>query len=174
MNDGKKDYTIRDLLEAVNTIRKFVEFGERANELLRALVKVGVDISSINPYDITSFIRLAQIYRNEVEFNEEELQRLQEEFEDILDTPLTEINRCVNIINRFAYMHKKATNSLKTLTKRVGMRREEINILAEMFGLRLPESRKEIELEKEEEELSEEEIEEIRKAIKKFKESDKS
>jgi len=174
MKIDKKDYTIRDLLEAVNTIRKFVEFGERANELLKALVKVGVDIGSINPYDITSYIRLAQMYRNEVEFDEEELQRLQEEFEDILDTPLTEINKCINIINRFTYTHRRATSSLRSLTRRVGMRREEINMLAEMFGLRLPELKKEVVVEEEKEELSEEEIKEIRKAIKKFKESGKS
>jgi len=164
-----KDYTIRDLLDAVNTIRKFVEFGERANELLRALVKVGVDISSINPYDITSFIRLAQMYRNEVEFDEEELQRLQEEFEDILDTPLSRINECISIINRFTSTHRRATSSLKSLTRRVGMRKEEMDMLASLFGLKLPEIKGETVVEEEEEELSEDELKEIREAIKKFK-----
>ena len=165
----QKDYTIRDLLDAVNTIRKFVEFGERANELLRALVKVGVDISNINPYDITSFIPLAQIYGSEIEFDEEELQRLQEEFEDILDTPMSKINECINIINRFTATHRRATSSLKSLTRRVGVGKEEISMLANLFGLKLPDVKKETVVEEEEEELSEDEIEEIREVIKKFK-----
>ena len=169
----QKDYTIRDLLDAVNTIRKFVEFGERANELLKTLVRVGVDISSINPYDITSFIRLAQMYRNEVEFDEEELQRLQEEFEDILDTPMSKINECISIINRFIATHRRATSSLRSLTKRVGVGKEEISMLASLFGLKLPEVKKETVVEEEEKELSEEELKEIREAIRKFK-SDKT
>lgn len=168
--------TFRDLIEAMRTINKFVQFGEKVGELMRTLYRAGVDIRRINPYDISSLIQLARSTDIGEEFDEEKLEELISEFEDIIDTPISEIENSLRIMSKYMQVMKSAERQLKRVTERMGMRMDEINALAEMFGIKLPHRSKQTveELDYEEdyvEGMTEEEVEELKKIIEDFKKS---
>ena len=172
--DPVRDPTFRDLINALRTINKFVEFGERAGELIRGLYKAGVDLTRLNPYDLTSLIQLARASSETVGFSEEELEELLNDFEDLMDTPISEIENALRILQRYTMIMRRAENQLKTVTKTMGVRKEELEGLASLFGIKLPSMSKseyyDYEEEEEEESISEEELEELKKVIKKFRE----
>ncbi len=168
-----KEVTLRDFLEAVDKIKKFVDFGEKAGKLIFALSKAGVDINNINPYDFNSMLRLAMAYRGQVGIDEDiDVEELRQEFEEILDISVTEIRQCISTINRFMSVYRSATHTLKTASKHVGVSKEQLAFLGELFNLKLPTRKEEEEEEEVIEEFTEDEKEEIRKIIKKFREGE--
>ena len=160
--------TIADLLDAVDKINKFVKFGERVGRIIGQLASCGIDISRINPYDINSLIAMAVRLRSQG-YNVEDIdiEELREEFREILEMDLDEINKANRTIRRFISTYKSASSTLSIVNRTVGAGLEQMQALAQLFGLKMPKEEKE-ELE-EIEELEDEEIEELREAIKQFK-----
>lgn len=166
--------TLRDFLEAVEIVNKFINFGERAGRLLIALAKSGVDINSVNPYDFQSLFSLAMRMKSQgYDFNEEDLVLLKEEFEEILDLDINEVKKHIGVINKFASTYRTATSTLSRVSKNVGVDLDQMNMLASMLGIKLPHQKEQEEVSIEEtgeEELSEEEKREFEEVIKMYKE----
>ncbi|RLE63673.1 MAG: hypothetical protein DRJ47_09105, partial [Thermoprotei archaeon] len=62
--------TIGDLLDAIDTINKFVNFGEKVAKVFSALSRAGVDINRIDPYDFNSILQLSMAMRSNPELKE--------------------------------------------------------------------------------------------------------
>ena len=160
--------TIADLLDAVDKINKFVKFGERVGRIIGQLASAGIDVSRINPYVINSLISIAVRLRSQG-YNVENLdvESLREEFREILEMDLDEINKANRTIRRFISTYKSASSTLSVVNRTVGAGLEQMQALAQLFGLKMP---KEEKVEEEEiEELEDEEIEELKEAIRQFK-----
>jgi len=163
--------TIADLLDAVDKINKFVKFGERVGRIIGQLASCGIDISKINPYDINSLIAMAVRLRSQG-YNVENLdvESLREEFREILEMDLDEINKANRTIRRFISTYKSASSTLSIVNRTVGAGLDQMQALAQLFGLKMPREEKVGELDEEEiEELEDEEIEELKEAIRQFK-----
>ena len=163
--------TIADLLDAVDKINKFVKFGERVGRIIGQLASAGIDISRINPYDINSLISIAVRLRSQG-YNVENLdvEELREEFREILEMDLDEINKANRTIRRFISTYKSASSTLSVVNRTVGVGLDQMQALAQLFGLKVGKGEKVGEEEIEEiEELEDEEIEELREAIRQFK-----
>ena len=163
--------TIADLLDAVDKINKFVKFGERVGRIIGQLASCGIDISKINPYDINSLIAMAVRLRSQG-YNVENLdvESLREEFREILELDLDEINKANRTIRRFISTYKSASSTLSIVNRTVGAGLDQMQALAQLFGLKMPREEKVGELDEEEiEELEDEEIEELKEAIRQFK-----
>jgi len=159
--------TIADLLDAVDKINKFVKFGERVGRIIGQLASAGIDVSRINPYDINSLISIAVRLRSQG-YNVENLdvEELREEFREILEMDLDEINKANRTIRRFISTYKSASSTLSVVNRTVGAGLDQMQALAQLFGLKVGKGEEEIE---EIEELEDEEIEELREAIRQFK-----
>jgi len=160
--------TIADLLDAVDKINKFVKFGERVGRIIGQLASCGIDISKINPYDINSLIAMAVRLRSQgYNVTDVDIEELREEFKEILEMDLDEINKANRTIRRFISTYKSASSTLSIVNRTVGAGLEQMQALAQLFGLKMP--KEEVEEVEEIEELEEEEIEELREAIRQFK-----
>jgi len=160
--------TIADLLDAVDKINKFVKFGERVGRIIGQLASCGIDISKINPYDINSLIAMAVRLRSQgYNVTDVDIEELREEFREILEMDLDEINKANRTIRRFISTYKSASSTLSVVNRTVGAGLEQMQALAQLFGLKMP--KEEVEEEEEIEELEEEELEELKEAIKAFR-----
>jgi len=162
--------TIADLLDAVDKINKFVKFGERVGRIIGQLASCGIDVSRINPYDINSLISIAVRLRSQG-YNVENLdvEELREEFREILEMDLDEINKANRTIRRFISTYKSASSTLSVVNRTVGAGLDQMQALAQLFGLKVGREEKVEEEVEEVEELEDEEIEELREAIRQFK-----
>jgi len=160
--------TIADLLDAVDKINKFVKFGERVGRIIGQLASCGIDISKINPYDINSLIAMAVRLRSQgYNVTDVDIEELREESKEILEMDLDEINKANRTIRRFISTYKSASSTLSVVNRTVGAGLEQMQALAQLFGLKMP--KEEVEEEEEIEELEEEELEELKEAIKAFR-----
>jgi len=165
-----KKVTIGDLLDAIDTINKFVNFGDRVAKVFSTLARAGVDVSRINPYDFNSILRLSVAMRNNPELEEIDVEALKEEFEEILDLDLDDVSRKLGVIRRFMSVYNQANRTMSTVSRTMGASLDQLNALASMFGLKLPSATKSEKVEEVEvEEMDEDEIEELRDVINRFK-----
>ena len=162
--------TIADLLDAVEKINKFVKFGERVGKIIGQLASAGVDISRINPYDMNSLIAIAVRLRSQgYNVEEVDVETLKEEFQEILEMDLNEIEKANRIIRRFVSTYRTASSTLSVVNRTVGVGLDQMQALASLFGLKVGKEEKVEEGIEEIEELEEEEIEELKEAIRQFK-----
>ena len=160
MNGQRKSITIRDFLEALEKIHKFVTFGERVSNVIQALARAGIDVSSLNPMDFNSLIRFAGSLRSKgYDIDEIDIVTLKEEFEEILDMNINEINEATNIVYKFSNTFRRATQCAKTASRQLPASPEAVNNLFALFGLQ-PKIRTKA-TEKVEEEMEEEEKKEL-------------
>jgi len=165
-----KKVTISDLLDAIDTINKFINFGEKVSKVFSALSRAGVDVSRINPYDLNSILRLSVAMRSNPELKEIDVESLKEEFEEILELDLDDVRRKLRIVKKFIGVYSQANKTMSRVSKTVGANLDQLNALANMFGLKLPTASQSEETEETEiEEMSEDEIKELDEVIKKFK-----
>lgn len=165
-----KKVTISDLLDAIDTINKFVNFGERVAKVFSALSRAGVDVSRINPYDFNSILRLSMAMRSNPELEEIDVESLKEEFEEILELDLDDVRKKLIVVKKFISVYSQANKTMSRVSKTVGANLDQLNALANMFGLKLPTASQSEETEETEiEEMSDEEIKELDEVIKKFK-----
>jgi len=181
MSDQSKSITVRDFLEALERIHKFVTFGERVSNVIQALSRAGLDVGNVNPNDFGSLIRLAGSLKSQgYDIDESDIISLREEFEEILDMNIDEIYEATNVIRRFSSMFKRASSCIKDASRQLPTNPEAVNNLFALFGLQpkirtkaIEEVEKEIE-EEEEVELDEElksEFKEIAEKYRKIKQS---
>jgi len=165
-----KKVTISDLLDAIDTINKFINFGEKVAKVFSALSRAGVDISKINPYDLNSLLRLSVAMRSNPELEEIDVESLKEEFEEILELDLDDVRKKLKVVRKFIGVYSQANKTMSRVSKTVGANLDQLNALANMFGLKLPTTSQPEETEETEvEEISDEEIKELDEVIKKFK-----
>jgi len=165
-----KKVTIGDLLDAIDTINKFINFGEKVSKVFSALSRAGVDVSRINPYDFNSILRLSMAMRSNPELEEIDVESLKEEFEEILELDLDDVRKKLIVVKKFISVYSQANKTMSKVSKTVGANLDQLNALANMFGLRLPTTSQSEETEETEiEEISEDEIKELDEVIKKFK-----
>jgi len=170
MSNKSKSITVRDFLEALEKIHKFVTFGERVSNVMQVLSRAGLDVGNVNPTDFSSLIRLASSLRNQgYDIDESDIVALREEFEEILDMDIEEINRATNVIRKFSSMFRRASYCIRDASRQLPTNPEAINNLFALFGLQ-PKIRTKT-TEEIEEEMEEEEETEISEELKsEFKE----
>jgi hypothetical protein len=174
--------TVRDFINSLETIHKFVTFGEKVGKAIGALARAGVDISKFNPLDFGSIIRMAGALRQQgYDLDDVDIECLKEEFEEILDMDISEIYNAINVVNRFSSALKRATQTIQYVSKQLPTDPSAMNNLFAMFGLqpKIPNSsdinyKVEEEAMKEEKEIGEEELEELKDVVKWYKEKRKS
>ena len=164
-----KKVTIGDLLDAIDTINKFVNFGDRVAKVLSALSRAGVDVSRINPYDFGSLLQLSMAMRNNPEFEEIDVELLKEEFKEILELDIDDVRRKLSVITRFITVYSQANRTMQRVSRTMGASLDQLNTLANLFGLKLPTASQPEEEKIEIEEMSSEEIKELEDVIRKFK-----
>ena len=168
-----KKVTIGDLLDAIDTINKFVNFGDRVAKVLSALSRAGVDVSRINPYDFGSLLQLSMAMRNNPEFEEIDVELLKEEFKEILELDIDDVRRKLSVITRFITVYSQANRTMQRVSRTMGASLDQLNTLANLFGLKLPTASQSKEAEEEEKveikEMNDEEIKELEDVIRKFK-----
>ena len=136
MSGQRKSITIRDFLEALEKIHKFVTFGERVSNVIQALARAGIDVNSLNPMDFNSLIRFAGSLRSQgYDIDEMDIVTLREEFEEILDMDINEINEATNIVYKFSNTFKRATQYARIASRQLPTSPEAVNNLFALFGL---------------------------------------
>ena len=162
--------TIGDLLDAIDTINKFVNFGEKVAKVFSALSRAGVDINRIDPYDFNSILQLSMAMRSNPELKEIDIESLKEEFKEILELELDDVYEKLDVIRKFVSVYNQASRTVGMASEMVGASLDQLNALANTFGLKLPTTLQSEETEEMEvEEMNEDEIKELNEVIKKFK-----
>jgi len=170
---SRNKVTIGDLLDAIDTINKFVNFGERVAKTLSALSRAGVDISRINPYDFGSLLQLSMAMKSNPEFEEIDVELLKEEFKEILELDLNDVRNKLSVIQRFMNIYSQANRTMQRVNRTMGVSLDQLNTLANLFGLKLPTAQQSRGTKEEEEieieEMTDDEIKELEDVIRKFK-----
>ncbi|RLB79246.1 MAG: hypothetical protein DRH17_14060, partial [Deltaproteobacteria bacterium] len=104
------------------------------------------------------------------ELKEIDIESLKEEFKEILGLELDGVYEKLDVVRKFISVYNQASRTVGMVSEMVGANLDQLNALANMFGLKLPTASQPEETEEiKVEEMSEDEIKELDEVIKKFK-----
>lgn len=170
---GKRVVKLSEVLNAIRVIKRYLDVKEKISELLISLASAGVDISRVNfnnPMSLISVLNMAKNRGVDVDID-----TLLEEIDESYDITIDEVNEAVRVLRVFAQTSSAVDSTLRVFGRNAKASARDIESIAAMFGLKTPSSKlkeEEPEVEEEindEEKLSEEDLEDIKTIVQKFK-----
>lgn len=163
------NYTMSDVIWAIETIDKFTQFKSKFNKLLKNLASKGIDISQVdlnNPMSLLPILLEARMKGIDVSLND--IKKIIAEFNDI---SFADVEKAVHILNSYYALVNTVEYNLRRVVAEGKMSTMELGMLAQLFGLKLPHfTPAETEVESEDEELPDyEDLTELRQFLKRIK-----
>lgn len=163
------NYTMSDVIWAIETIDKFTRFKSKFNKLLKNLASKGIDISQVdlnNPMSLLPILLEARMKGIDVSLND--IKKIITEFNDV---SFADVEKAVHILNSYYALVNTVEYNLRRVVSEGKMSTMELGMLAHLFGLNLPHlSPVEAEEGAEEEEMPDyEDLTELRQFLKSLK-----
>lgn len=160
---------LNDIIEAIRTIKAFVDFREQINELLMAMYSAGVDISRVNFNNPMSLIQaFSALKKNNPDFD---IDTVLDELQHGADITLDDIDKASRILSKYASVSHRIDSTLKRFSRMKKTSMEELEAITSMFGLttKSKSTAESIdETDEEDYELTEDEIEEMKEVIRRY------
>ncbi|RLI53661.1 MAG: hypothetical protein DRP09_15215 [Candidatus Thorarchaeota archaeon] len=170
---GSSEATLVDILKAIRTIKTFVDFREKLNELMSSLASAGIDISRVNwnnPMSIMNALSMAQKRGVDIDVD-----TLIDELSNSEEIKLSEVEEAVDVLRRYYRTSMRIDSVLRTVARSKTATMGELEDVMSMFGFKVPRRKIDEVVDEidEEIELTDEEIEEMRKIIESRRKSGK-
>lgn len=164
---------VKEVLDAIKTVVDFIEVSNKINEILEKFSVLGIDLENINPYDFSSLMKLASIQSTELDLTKEDIEEIEKELNEFLEMDLDKVRESLTKIQRYIGTYSSFKLKAKSFSRVASSSNKDINSLAQMFGLKLPKSKRGDEEDFELSEVEEFNEEEIKKVVEEFKKSKK-
>lgn len=167
---GKEKVRLSEVVNAIRTIKAFVDFRDKVNELLIYMASAGIDISKVNFNNPMSLMKAFSVMRkSNVDVD---IETIFDELGSADEITFEEVENAVRVLTRYATVSGKIDSMLSRFSRDSRMGAGDVESLAEMFGLKVG-SRSGGQVEESEDdvdvELTDEDIEEIRRIVRKYK-----
>ena len=165
----KREVKLSEVLNAIRVIKRYIDIREKINELLVALASAGIDVSRVNfnnPMSLISVLSKARQHGVDVDID-----TIIEEIEEGFDVSLNEVEEAVRVLRMFAVTSRSVDSTLRLFSQTAKTSVDDLNVVAKMFGLKVPTMKgsESGEEEEEEEELTEEDIKDMKEIIERYK-----
>jgi len=165
----RKEVRLSEVLNAIRVVKRYIDVRDKINELLVALASAGIDVSRVNfnnPMSLISVLSKARQQGVDVD-----VETIFEELEEGFDVSLDEVDEAVKVLKRFAVTSRNVDGTLRVFSRMTKTSVNDLNAFAQMFGLKVPtqKSGETVEEIEEEEELSEEDVRDMKEIIKKYR-----
>jgi hypothetical protein len=159
-----RDPKILDVVDAIHKIKRFSDFTREFSKIAVALAGAGVDISKINPNNMSDLFRLVQGMGRVKNIREEDIEHLKREYEDVMNLSLSDLRNMCSMIRQFISISMTIDSTVSYMSRTAKAGKEELDMMKTLLGIRTAEEEP-IEEEVEIGGLSQEELEELRDFI---------
>jgi hypothetical protein len=160
-----RDPKILDVVDAIHKLKRFSDFTKEFSRIAVALAGAGVDISRINPNNISDLFRLVQGMGKAKDIREEDIEHLKREYGDVMNLSLGELKSMCYIIRQFISINLTVDSTVSYMSRTAKAGKEELDMMKTLLGIKTA-GEEPVEEEIEIGELSDEELEELRNFIK--------
>ena len=160
------DPTIGDVINAIEKLKRIASFGNEFIKLVSSMANCGVDLSKINPYNFNDLLRMALSLSKSDEITEIDIEALRDAYEDIINIRMSEIRGMCIAIRRFLVSYSEVNSVLSSLFSRAKVGSDELEIIRGLFGISARKEEKEEYEFEDVEQLTPEEVESLKKVIK--------
>jgi hypothetical protein len=162
--DRVRNPTVSDVLNAVDRLRRFYEFYTEFSKIAVALAGSGIDITRINPNNFGDLIKMVTSLNKAGVLNDIDIEALRDTYEDIMNMSINELKDLCQTLRQFAMVSHNVINTMSYISRTAKVDKDSLELVKSLLGIKTHKD-EESEEEYETEDLTEEEIEELRKML---------
>jgi hypothetical protein len=163
--DRVRNPTVSDVLNAIDRLRRFYDFYTEFSKIAVALAGSGIDITRINPNNLGDLIKMVTGLNRTGALNDIDIEALRDAYEDIMNMSINELRDLCYTVRQFALASHNVIQTMSYISKTAKIDKDSLELVRSILGIKTPRAEGSEE-EYETEELTEEEIEELRKMLK--------
>jgi len=163
--DRVRNPTVGDVLNAIDRLRRFYEFYTEFSRIAVALAGSGIDITRINPNNFGDLIKMVTSMNKAGVLNDIDIEALKDAYEDIMNMSINDLKDLCNTLRQFAMVSHNVMNTMSYISRTAKIDKDSLELVKSILGIKTTKA-EESEEEYEAEDLTEEEIEELRKMLK--------
>jgi mannose/fructose/N-acetylgalactosamine-specific phosphotransferase system component IIB len=163
--DKVRNPTVSDVLNAIDKLRRFYEFYTEFSKIAIALAGSGIDITRINPNNFGDLIKMVTSLNRTGVLNDIDIEALKDSYEDIMNMSINDLKDLCNTVRQFAMVSHNVMNTMSYISRTAKIDKDSLELVKSLLGIKTHKT-EESEEEYEAEDLTEEEIEELRKMLK--------
>jgi hypothetical protein len=157
--------TVGDVLNAIDRLRRFYEFYTEFSKIAVALAGSGIDITRINPNNFGDLIKMVTSLNKAGVLNDIDIEALRDAYDDIMNMSINELKDLCQTLRQFAMVSHNVMNTMSYISRTAKVDKDSLDLVKSLLGIKTHKD-EESEEEYETEDLTEEEIEELRKMLK--------
>jgi len=163
--DKVRNPTVGDVLNAIDRLRRFYEFYTEFSKIAIALAGSGIDITRINPNNFGDLIKMVTSLNKAGVLNDIDIEALRDAYDDIMNMSINDLKDLCNTVRQFAMVSHNVMNTMSYISRTAKVDKDSLELVKSLLGIKTSKA-EESEEEYEAEDLTEEEIEELRKMLK--------
>jgi len=163
-HDKVRNPTVGDVLNAIDRLRRFYDFYTEFSKIAVALAGSGIDITRINPNNLGDLIKMVTSLNKTGVLNDIDIEALKDAYEDIMNMSIHELRDLCYTVRQFALASHNVIQTMSYISRTAKIDKDSLELVKSILGIKTPKA-DESEEEYETEELTEEEIEELRKML---------
>jgi mannose/fructose/N-acetylgalactosamine-specific phosphotransferase system component IIB len=156
--------TVGDVLNAIDRLRRFYEFYTEFSKVAVALAGSGIDITRINPNNFGDLIKMVTSMNKAGVLNDIDIEALKDAYEDIMNMSINDLKDLCQTLRQFAMVSHNVMNTMNYISRTAKVDKDSLDLVKSLLGIKTRKD-EESEEEYETEDLTEEEIEELRKML---------